>query len=190
MRSLTYYVAATLDGFIAGPGGEFDFFPFEGALRETVLAEFPETLPAHARGPLGLTDTPNRRFDTVVMGRATYEPGLQAGLTSPYPHLAQYVVSTTLQVDDPDVTVVADPVALVRDLKAGDGAGVWLAGGGRLAAAVRDEIDALVVKRNPLVLGAGVPLFDGPYAPRRFVPTRARDLDGGVRVEEYAAARD
>lgn len=189
MRALTYYVAASLDGFIAGPDGEFDVFAFDGGIRETVLAEYPETLPTHARGPLGLTDTPNRRFDTVVMGRGTYEPGLEVGITSPYPHLRQYVVSTSLQVDDPGVTVVTDPVALVRALKAEDGLGVWLAGGGRLAATLREDVDALVVKRNPVVLGAGVPLFDGPYAPTRFVPTRARDLDGGVRVEEYAAVR-
>lgn len=185
MRTLTYYVAATLDGYIAGPDGEFEFFPFEGELLQTVLADYPETLPVQARGPLGLADVPNRRFDTVVMGRATYEPALKAGITSPYPHLEQYVVSSSLRLDEPDIQVATDPVTLVRDLKARDGLGIWLAGGGKLAAALRGEIDELVIKRNPLVLGSGISLFEGPFGPTSFVSAWSRELDGGVRIEGY-----
>ena len=38
------------------------------------------------------------------MGRGTYEPGLAVGIASPYPHLRQYVVSSTLgTIDDPGV---------------------------------------------------------------------------------------
>ena len=185
MRTLTYYVAATLDGHIAGPDGEFDFFPFEGELMQTVLAEYPETMPVHARGPLGLTEVPNRRFDTVVMGRGTYEPALKAGISNPYPHLEQYVVSSTLQVDDPDVQVVTDPIALVRELKRREGMGIWLAGGGKLAATLRDEIDELVIKRNPIVIGSGISLFEGPFTPTHFLSAWSRELDGGVRIEGY-----
>ncbi|MEV7684758.1 dihydrofolate reductase family protein [Streptomyces bungoensis] len=186
MRKLTYYVAATLDGYIAAPDGGYDFFPFEGEVREAILAEYPETMPAHVRGPFGLTDTPNRHFDTVVMGRGTYEPALRAGITSPYSHLEQYVVSRTLTAGDPDVRIVADdPVALVRGLKERDGLGVWLAGGGKLAAALRDEIDELVIKHNPVVIGAGIPLFDGPFAPTGFLPTARRAFDSGVTVVTY-----
>ena len=186
MRTLTYYVAATLDGYIAGPDGELDFFPFEGELLDAVLADYPETMPAQARGPLGLTDVPNQRFDTVVMGRGTYEPALEAGITSPYSHLKQYVVSSTVSVADTDVQVVTDPVALVRELKQDEGMGIWLAGGGKLAAVLRDEIDELVIKRNPIVLGSGISLFEGAFAPSRFVRSWTRELDGGVRIEGYA----
>lgn len=119
MRTLTYYIATSLDGFIAGPGGEFDFFGFEGDFAAAVLADFPETLPGPARGALGIADSPNKRFDTVLMGRGTYEPGLAAGMTSPYPQLRQFVFSRTLTGVDPAVEVVADdPVGVVRRLKA------------------------------------------------------------------------
>ena len=146
MRTLTYYVAATLDGYIAGPDGEFDFFPFEGGLMEAVL---------------------------------------KVGITSPYSHLEQHVVSSALRVEDPDVQVVSDPVALVRELKLRDGMGIWLAGGGKLAAALRDEIDELVIKRNPIVIGSGISLIEGPFTPTPFVPAWSRELDGGVRIQGY-----
>ncbi|TVT50615.1 dihydrofolate reductase [Amycolatopsis rhizosphaerae] len=187
MRELTYYVAASLDGYIAGPDGSYDFFVFEGELRKTILAEYPETMPTLARGPFGLTTTPNRHFDTVIMGRGTYEPGLRAGMTSPYAHLEQYVVSRTLTSDDPAMTIVdGDPAALVRELKERDGKGIWLCGGGKLAGALRDEIDELVIKHNPVVLGSGIPLFDGPFAPTGFLPVARRDFDdSGVSMVTY-----
>jgi dihydrofolate reductase len=82
-----------------------------------------------------------------------------------------HVVSSTLQVEDPDVDVVADPVALVRMMKQREGLGIWLAGGGTLAAALRDEIDELVIKRNPIVTGSGIALFQGTFRRYSFVPT-------------------
>lgn len=188
MRTLTYYVAASLDGFIAGPDGQFDFFPFDDGLREVVVADYPETLPVHVRTVLGIADAPNRRFDSVVMGRATYQPALDAGIVSPYPHLDQHVVSTTLSADDDGPAVTADPVSTVRALKEQDGLGIWLAGGGRLAGSLADEIDELVIKRSPLLLGAGVPMFDGPFSPREFRATDSRRLEGGVTIGTYLRA--
>lgn len=185
MRTLTYYVAASLDGFIAGPAGEVDAFSFEGELRDVITSELPETLPVHARAALGIGDAPNRRFDTVVMGRGTYQPAIDAGIASPYPHLEQVVVSSTLVVDDPAVTVTDDPVATVTALKEREGLGIWLAGGGRLAGALADHVDELVVKRNPVLLGAGVPLFDAPYGAPAFRRVGTRVLDGGVVIESY-----
>ena len=118
------------------------------------------------------------------MGRGTYEPALAIGVTSPYAHLRQYVVSATLDVTDPAVTIVpSDPVALVRTLKARDaGADIWLCGGGTLAAALIDEIDQIVVKTYPVVAGGGIPLLAGTFAPGRFVPIRHRSFAGGEQV--------
>ncbi|MCZ2850495.1 dihydrofolate reductase family protein [Modestobacter sp. VKM Ac-2978] len=186
MRALTYYVGVTLDGFIAAPDGSYDFFPVTEPLLEFIAQEFPETLPTHVRSQLQIT-APGTRFDAVVMGRATYEPALQAQITSPYAHLEQHVVSTTLPADiDPAVQVSRDPVPLVRRLKGEPGAGVWLAGGGALAGALLDEIDVLVLKRYPIVLGAGIPLFDsGTAEARRFEIVDEHAVSGGTRVTTY-----
>jgi dihydrofolate reductase len=190
VRALTYYVGMSLDGYIAAPDGSFDFFPVNQAVLDFIAAEYPETLPSHVRAHLGVT-APGTRFDTVVMGRATYAPALQVGITSPYAHLRQYVASTTLPAgSDPQVTVVPDPLGLVRRLKQEDGAGIWLAGGGRLAGALLDEIDELVIKRYPVVVGAGIPAIAADHATALPLEiTDERTLVGGSTVTTYTRAR-
>ncbi|SIN13098.1 dihydrofolate reductase family protein [Micromonospora cremea] len=186
MRKLTYYIATSLDGFIAGPAGESDFFAFEGDLAAAILADYPETLPTHAREPLGITLAANTTFDTVLMGRATYEPALAIGVTSPYAHLRQYVFSRTLDQRDPSVEIVADePAEFVRALKRQDGMGIWLCGGAMLAGQLVDEIDELVVKRYPVVLGSGIPLFRTPFAVSGFTLHDTRVFNTGATISTY-----
>jgi dihydrofolate reductase len=162
MRRLVYYVACSLDGFIAREDGSFDFALRDGEHLQDLMRRFPETFPGHLRGALGVT-APNQRFDTVLMGRATYEVGLRLGITSPYPHLAQYLFSRTV-TDSPDAEVTLvhdDPPARVRRLKQEPGKDIWLCGGAQLAAALFDEIDELILKINPVVIGTGIPLIAG-----------------------------
>ncbi|WP_020662149.1 dihydrofolate reductase family protein [Amycolatopsis benzoatilytica] len=185
MRKLVYYVAVSLDGRIAGPTGEFDFFP-QGDEQQTASylgflnSLYPETVPTAFRPMLGLDDQPNRRFDTVLMGLATYR--VDPSVTSPYAHLRQYVVSSTLKPDvDPAVTVVpGDPVGLVQSLKKEDGLDIWLCGGGKLAGALLPEIDELVIKSYPVVAGAGVPMVDGGFDPTAFEVTERTAFPNGV----------
>ncbi|MCZ7436156.1 dihydrofolate reductase family protein [Micromonospora sp. WMMC241] len=187
MRTLVYFVASTLDGFIAAPDGSFDFLPLEPDVAPYLVAEWPQTLPTFAHAQLGVPSPPAGRFDTVLMGRGAYEPGLSIGATSPYAHLKQYVFSRSLApADHPDVEVVAgDPVAFVRDLKARPGGDIWLCGGGQLAGQLLDEVDELVVKLNPVVVGSGIPLVERGFAPSRFTLTSARPFDAGVVVLRY-----
>ena len=185
MRKLTYYIGTTLDGYAAGPGGEIDFYPVSEDHLAYMVEEYPEVLPTHVRAELG-ADGANRRFDTILMGRTTYAPAVEQGLTSPYSHLRQYVASTTMHHSpDPDVTVVTDALATVRELKQEDGLDVYLAGGGRLAGSVRDEIDELIVKVYPVLAGQGVSMFAGDFVPRRFDLTDQHSFSSGVVVLSY-----
>ncbi|WP_128381129.1 dihydrofolate reductase family protein [Streptomyces cavernae] len=189
MRKLVYYIAVSIDGYIAGPGGEYDFYPLgdeeqAAAYSAWMNARLPETVPTFARAAQGLADTPNQRFDTVLMGLGTYRPGLEAGFTSPYAHLRQYVVSSTLAPDiDPAVTVVAkDPLALVRELKQEEGKDIWLCGGGVLAGQLLPEIDELIIKSYPVVAGSGIPVFSGEFDPTLFRVTDRTSFDNDVTV--------
>ncbi|MFF8939468.1 dihydrofolate reductase family protein [Streptomyces paradoxus] len=191
MRKLVYYIAVTLDGRIAGPKGEYDFFPAgteeqSAAYSAWANTLYPETVPTAYRADAGLADAPNRYFDTVVMGAGTYRAPLDQGITNPYAHLRQYVISSTLARDaDPAVTVVpGDPIALVRELKREQGTdlNIWLCGGGGLAGALLPEIDELVVKNYPVVAGAGIPAFDGAFDPTVFDVAERTAFPNGVTL--------
>ncbi|MEV6772541.1 dihydrofolate reductase family protein [Nocardia sp. NPDC051030] len=185
MRKLTYYVGVSLDGYIAGPNGEVDLYPVTEDVTAWITSHYPETVPVHLRPHLGVPlDEPNKAWDTVLMGRATYEPGLAAGVESPFDHLKQYVFSRTLPPSsNPQVEIVdTDPVELVRQLKKEEGQGIWLCGGGDLAGQLIDEVDELVLKSYPVILGAGVRLFGGNYRPANFQVTAREALPGGAQV--------
>ncbi|MBS3690240.1 deaminase [Prescottella equi] len=184
MRKLVYYVGASLDGYIAGPGGEFDFLPVSEQITAWICDRYPETVPTHVRPALGIEDAPNKTFDTVVMGRGSYEPGLAAGVKSPFAHLRQFVVSTTIpDAEDPPVTIVrADPLGVVRSLKEEEGQDIWLCGGGTLAGELLPEIDELIIKRYPVVAGAGIPMIRGNFEPTPFTPTTTESLDDGASI--------
>ena len=160
MRKLRYYVACTVDRFIAREDGSFDNFLTDGEHFSDLLESFPETLPAHAREALGV-HAANKEFDVVLMGRRTYEVALKIGVTNPYPHLEQYVFSRSLnESPDPNVQLITEnSIKLVQHLKQQPGKHIWLCGGGDLATRLYDEIDELILKVNPLLLGSGIPLF-------------------------------
>ncbi|MBX9244133.1 dihydrofolate reductase family protein [Actinotalea ferrariae] len=189
MRKLVYYVATTLDGYIAGPEGgdpsNAEFFPITPDVVQFIVEHYPETLPGPARQAMGI-DGPGRAFDTVLEGRASYEVGLAAGLTDAYPHLRHLVFSTTSDISDAAIEVVrGDALPRVRALKEEDGKDLWLVGGGKLAHSLLPEIDRLVLKQNPSIIGSGVPLFHGPFGAHLFQPVDEVRLSGGVRVVTY-----
>ena len=148
MRRVRYRVAASLDGYIAGPDGEIDWIVHDPALDWASL----------------FAD-----FDTVLLGRRTYELTRQPGAPAWPADWRIFVFSRTLdRAEDPSVTVVtADAGAAVADLRAERGRDIWLFGGGRLfasllAAGVVDRVEVAIM---PVLLGRGIPLAS-PEAPR------------------------
>ncbi|MBF6128964.1 dihydrofolate reductase family protein [Nocardia brasiliensis] len=191
MRKLVYYVAVSLDGYIAGPAGEYDFYPQSDEMGRWLNAEYPEFVPTGLRAQVGMAlDQPNTRCDTVLMGRRSYEPGLAMGMTSPYAHLKQYVVSSTLgRIDDPAVELVeSDPLALVQRLKKEEGGDIWLCGGGNLAAQLLSELDELIIKSYPVIAGSGISAFAGEFGPTLFTPARRKEFDNGAQVSWFTRA--
>ena len=190
MRKLVYYAATTLDGFIAGPdGGDpsgTEFLPTTPDLLDFIVSTYPETLPGPAREAMGI-EAAGRSFDTVLEGRKSYEIGLAAGIDDAYPHLRHLVFSSTLTTSPAHSIelVRTDPLERVRALKRESGLDLWLVGGGTLAHTLLSEIDRLVLKLNPSVIGTGIPLFSGPFTLARFLPTAQQQLASGVLVLTY-----
>jgi dihydrofolate reductase len=143
MRRVLYRVAASVDGYIAGPHGEIDWIVPDPSIDFAALYE---------------------AVDTVLLGRRTYELTQQPG-APPWPagwHI--HVFSRTLAPEEhPGVTVVSgNAKATVAALRAGQGREIWLFGGGNLFRSLLEanQVDIIEVVVIPVLLGGGVPLLE------------------------------
>ncbi|MFG2971683.1 dihydrofolate reductase family protein [Streptomyces sp. NPDC048331] len=193
MRKLTYLIATSIDGFMADPDGDGDFFNdyLDPEYLGHLTTEYPETLPTHAHEMLGVDISTARHFDAIVMGRRTYDPALKMGIASPYAHLKQYVVTRSITIPpDPSVELISgDVAARVRELKAQDGLGIYLCGGADLAGRLVEEIDEFVIKTYPVLTGGGIPLTRAGFARRELELTGVKTFGGGQVVTTYARRR-
>ena len=140
MRRVRYSVAMSLDGFIAGLKGENDWIVMD---------------PEFDFGAL------MGSFDTVLMGRKTYEAsrGHKGG---GMPGMSAIVFSRTLKPEDcAGVIVSSAPAATIAELKSKPGKDLWLFGGGGLFRSLLDLglVDSVELAVVPVVLGDGVPLL-------------------------------
>ncbi len=188
MRDLVYYIATTLDGFIARDDGSFEEFPLNEDFIADLLATYPETFPAPFRGT-GHDRADNRKFDAVLMGRKTYEVGLEQGLTNPYPTLDQYVFSRSMKKSpDPAVVLVSEgAVDVVRALKQEDGRSIWICGGSELATDLFEAglVDEVIVKLNPIVFGTGIPLLSRSLKAKPLELAKSRAYRSGHVLLNY-----
>jgi dihydrofolate reductase len=168
MRQLRYSVAASLDGYVAGPGGEFDW----------ILVDPEIDFAAMYAG-----------FSGLVMGRRSYEVYAAVG-AGVGPALPAYVYSRTLPEGTRDgVTFVADAVPHVRELKqSSDDKPLWLWGGGELfrELALAGLVDGVEVAIIPILLGGGLALLPAP-GPRLSLRLRDHRLFAatGILLVQY-----
>ncbi|HEY3053390.1 MAG TPA: dihydrofolate reductase family protein [Thermoanaerobaculia bacterium] len=143
MRRVRYRVAASLDGYIAGPNGEIDWIVHDPAVDPRELFA---------------------GIDTVLLGRRTDEATQQPG-APPWPAgWRVFVFSKTLRPEEHrNVTIIAgDAPATVVALRAERGKDIWLFGGGGLFRSLLDAKLVYVVEIAvvPVLLGGGVPLVE------------------------------
>lgn len=174
MRAIIYYVATTIDGYISGPDEDISGFVQSGNGLDKYLADL-------------------QGFDTVIMGRKTYEFGYQYGLNPgqpAYPHMDHYIFSTSLQFENPHEKVQVCPLDLdiIKKLKAEEGTPIYLCGGGVFAAWLLENelIDRLKIKLNPLILGGGVRLFGESTKQYRLELLEHEQFEQGLQMISYS----
>jgi len=146
MRLVRFGGAMSLDGYIAGPNGEYDWILMDPEIDFAALM---------------------KQFDTFLIGRKTFEVMVRMGNAAPTPGIQNIVFSRTLNpADYPDLVIESDAVSVVRGLLEQPGKDIAVFGGGELfrsllAAGLVDRVEMSLI---PVLLGGGIPLLPPPAA--------------------------
>ena len=143
MRKIILGLAVSLDGYIEGPNGEFDWCFTD---QDYGMSEF------------------FKRIDTVFMGRKSYDLTQSMGeaATAGFPKLNSYIFSNTLKKVKGDAIIVnGNLITQVNKIKQQPGKDIWLFGGASLISSFLNEslIDEFSLAVHPVILGGGKPLF-------------------------------
>lgn len=169
-RRVRYSVAMSLDGFIAGPKGEYDWIIMDPSFNFAALF---------------------KQFDTLLMGRRTFEFTQQGGRAT-MGDMQTIVFSRTLRQSDYPKVVVSSKVAeTIAALKEKPGKDIWLFGGGELFRSVLDAglIDTVEVAVVPVMLSQGVPLLPAGSRSPVLELTEAKPLPTGIVLLSYAVKK-
>jgi dihydrofolate reductase len=175
MKKIVYYVASSIDGFISGPNDDVSGYVSQGTGVEQYLSDL-------------------AGFDTVIMGRNTYEfgyaYGMKPGQPSPvYVSMEHYIFSDSLRFENPHPKIHVKPVELeeVEKIKEQSTTDIYLCGGGQLAGWLLDnhKIDILKIKLNPLILGQGVRLFGDSKQNYKTELLDTQVYEGGLQIITY-----
>jgi dihydrofolate reductase len=147
MRKVILQLAVSLDGYIEGPNGEYDW--------------------CFTDQDYGMTDF-FKRIDSVFYGRKSYELTLSMGesideVMPGFPKLTEYVFSNTIKEVKPGVILISGDIeAEVRRIKSGPGKDIWLFGGASLTASLLNLglVDEISLAVHPIILGGGKLLFN------------------------------
>lgn len=174
MRKLILGLAVSLDGYIEGPNGEFDWCFTD---QDYGLNEFFE------------------RIDAMFIGRKSYEIAQQyanenngEGIPG-MPELSEYVFSNSLQkVKDGAVIVSgANAIEQARAIKQRPGKDIWLYGGAALTDAMMDAglVDELWLSVHPILLGSGKLLFRPRHQRTALTLLETKTYDTGLVSLKY-----
>ncbi len=172
-KKIIYYVASSLDGFIAGKNDDVSQFIFQGKGVEKYQADL-------------------ANFKTVIMGRRTYEFGFQYGLEPgqpAYPNMEHHIFSDSMKIKNlaESVHIEKNSIEKVKEIKANAKTDIYLCGGGKFAGWLLENrlIDQLKVKLNPIILGDGIRLFGNSKSFAKWNLIENESFNDGLQILTY-----
>ncbi|RPD93455.1 dihydrofolate reductase [Aureibaculum marinum] len=173
MKQIIYYVASSLDGYIAGENDDISQFILQGEGVEKYKSDL-------------------RNFKTVIMGRKTYEFGFQYGLEPgkpAYPNMEHYIFSNSLKIDNLSKSVNIEKISIdkVKEIKQNAETDIYLCGGGQFAGWLLENnmIDQLKLKLNPVILGSGTKLFGSSTTKAKWEVKEIESFSDGMQILTY-----
>jgi dihydrofolate reductase len=171
MRKIILGVAVSLDGFIEGPNGEYDWCFTD---QDYGMSAF------------------IKRIDSIFFGRKSYEMmnSIEApAAPNPWTGMKNYVFSNTLTGNLKDAEIISgDIVPKVNALKKSAGKDIWLFGGASLTTSLMNEklVDELWIAVHPILLGEGKPLFTGIHGRIKTNLLSSQSYDTGLVSLTYS----
>lgn len=173
MRNIVYYVSISLDGYISGLDGNINGFVPDGNGVDQYFRDLKD-------------------FDTVIMGKNTYEFGYQFGLKpgqAVYPHMEHYIFSESLEFESKmdSVHIKKIDIEEIYKLRKEQGSDIYLCGGGQFAGWLleNEQIQFLKVKLHPLLLGQGVRLFGDSTKFMQTEHLETSSYENGLQIISY-----
>lgn len=178
MRKIVYYVASSLDGYICGLNDDIGGFIATGNGVDKYLSDL-------------------SNFDTVIMGRRTYEFGYKYGLQPgqpAYSGMKHFIFSNNLVLENPDpkVQIKKMDISEIENLQKQEGTDIYLCGGGQFAGWLLEnqKIDILRIKLNPLILGNGIKLFEQCTKKYKLHLSDTKEYEHGLQIMSYGIDYD
>ncbi len=164
MRKIVLYSASSLDGFVAHLDGSIDWL-FADTDEDYGYADFIQ------------------RVDTTLMGNHTYQQILTFG-DFPYAEKTNYVFTRNTNVkEDTYIQFIHEDLAgFGKKLKQQAGDDIWLVGGGQINTVFLNAglIDEMILSVHPIILGSGIPLFEGNPSTTKFSLQHTQAFDSGL----------
>jgi dihydrofolate reductase len=172
MRKIILYIAQSADGKIARPDGGVDWL---------------DTIPNPEKTDYGYACF-YESVDTTIMGSSTYRKILDFNIPFPYTDKKNFVLTRQKPTEDhPFVEFIRGNEGFFLDLKSGPGKDIWLIGGARVNTWFLKHglIDELFLFIMPVVIGNGIPLFEGIGQSVSLDPVSTKSYKNGVLFLKY-----
>ncbi len=170
-RKLALFIAASVDGYIAGPNDDLSFLSVvEQEGEDYGYAEF------------------TKDVDTVILGRKTYDKVMSMGIQFPYADKKTYIITRTPQPTQGLINFyTGDLKTLVDELKQQDGKTIFCDGGAQVIHLLLQHnlIDEITLSVIPVLLGDGIRLFNNGFNMQRLSLISANSYPKGLVQMHY-----
>lgn len=170
-RKVQVFIAASLDGFIAGQDDDLSFL----SLVETHGEDY------------GYHDF-MKGIDCIVVGRKTFDWVVKETGTLPHPETETWVFSRTRGMSQGNIRFTDEnPASLVKRLKTGNGKGIYCEGGSEIIHQLLQAnlVDEIILSLIPVMLGNGTPLFLKNIPYQEWIPVSVRSFPSGLVQLHY-----